>query len=329
LAVLSLVSSASAYVPPDNAQQKALWESFKTEFSKSYATMGEELNRFSNFVTNLKVAYERNSNERLAGGSAVHGTTFFSDLSQEEFSQRFLLTQPSSESSNITATSETFAPPSKTLALVDWTGKYTTAVKDQGYCGSCWAFSATEQIESDTIRTLGLTYKLSPAQITQCDKNGVNGCGGGNIPSAFNYVKSAGGIETEANYPYSSALYNGATGTCVANSAYYNTVTVSSYASVSGEANMGSYLQTKGPLAVTVDASTWNSYKSGIVTSCGTSINHAVQAVGVDTAAGGYWKVRNSWATSFGESGFIRLAYGKNTCGIASYAGYYVAVTKK
>ena len=142
-------------------------------------------------------------------------------------------------------------------------------------------------------------------------------------------MKSAGGIETEANYPYSSTLYNGNTGTCVANSAYYNTVTVASYSSVSGEASMGSYVQTKGPLAVTVDASTWNSYKTGIVSSCGTSINHAVQAVGVDTATGGYWKVRNSWSTGFGESGFIRLAYGKNTCGIASYAGYYVAVTKK
>ena len=68
--------------------------------------------------------------------------------------------------------------PSATLGLVDWSGKYTTPVKDQGYCGSCWAFSATEQIESDAIRTLGVTYVLSPEQITQCDTTSY-GCNGG------------------------------------------------------------------------------------------------------------------------------------------------------
>jgi C1A family cysteine protease len=113
--------------------------------------------------------------------------------------------------------------------LVDWSGKLTTPVKDQGYCGSCWAFSATEQIESDAIRTLGVTYLLSPEQITQCDKTS-SGCNGGWSENAYNYVKSAGGLETEANYPYTS--YNGKTGTCSAVSSKF-VVTVTGYKTLS------------------------------------------------------------------------------------------------
>lgn len=116
--------------------------------------------------------------------------------------------------------------------LVDWTGKFTTPVKDQvkvlifiakfslliplysqGYCGSCWAFSATEQIESDAMRTLGATYLLSTEQITQCTKSGF-GCDGGWTEAAYSYVHNAGGIETEENYPYTSNY--GITGACKA-----------------------------------------------------------------------------------------------------------------
>ena len=84
---------------------------------------------------------------------------------------------------------------------------------------------------------------------------------------------------------------------------------------------MASYVGSTGPLSIIVDASAWSSYTGGILSTCGTSLDHAVQAVGIDTAAG-YWKVRNSWGTSWGEAGFIRLAYGKNLCGLTSDANY-------
>jgi len=214
--------------------------------------------------------------------------------------------------------------PDTTTGVVDWTGKYTTPVKDQGYCGSCWAFSATEQIESDTIRTLGVTYQLSPEQLTQCDSTS-QGCNGGWTEHAYNYVKKAGGIETDAVYPYSS--YQGTTGSCSANSAKF-VIGVSGYTTVSGESNMASYVQTKGPLSVCLDANNFNSYTGGIMTTCGKSVDHCVQAVGVDASSAGYWKVRNSWGTGWGEAGFIRLAYGKNTCAITSDPTY-VTVFKK
>jgi len=92
---------------------------------------------------------------------------------------------------------------------------------------------------------------------------------------------------------------------------------------------MASYVQKTGPLSVCLDASSWNSYTGGIMSVCGKSVDHCVQAVGVDASSSSpYWKVRNSWGTSWGESGFIRLAYGKNTCDITNDPTW-VTVAKK
>jgi len=205
-------------------------------------------------------------------------------------------------------------------ALVDWTSKYNTPVKNQGYCGSCWAFSAGEQIESDYKREYGVTQVLSMQQLTSCTGGGT-GCNGGWTESAFTYAKR--GLETESDYPYTSGAA-GVTGTCKASSSKY-VVKVTSYHTVSsssaGESKMASYVGSTGPLSVCVDANSWSSYRSGVMSRCGKSVDHCVQAVGINTAAG-YWKVRNSWGTSWGESGFIRLSYGSNTCAIASDANY-------
>jgi len=321
---LGLVAAASAALYVDNpAFQKEMWESFKAEFGKSYESVEVETRRFSIFLDNLKVADARTAEELKVGGNAVHGPTRFSDLTQAEFESRYLLSDPALRKSEAEVVAISDAPDT-TTGLVDWSGKYTTAVKDQGYCGSCWAFSATEQIESDVIRTLGTNLVLSPEQITQCDKTS-HGCSGGWTENAYNYVKSAGGIETNADYPYTS--YQGTTGTCHAEATKFK-IAVKSYSTVKGESAMASYVQSTGPLSVCVDASTWNSYKGGIMTSCGKRVDHCVQAVGVDASTGGYWKVRNSWATTWGESGYIRLAYGKDTCAITNDPTW-VTVAKK
>jgi len=323
LTLVAVLSAVSAYTPPDDVQQKYMWESFKREHQKSYSTMEEELSRFSHFVSNLRMHDQRNINERLAGGSATHGITKFSDMSQEEFALTFLTADPSLKTKDAVV-AQISEPPNASLGLVDWTGKLTTPIKDQGYCGSCWAFSAMEQIESDSMRTLGTSYLLSAQQITSCAGFPDQGCNGGWTEYAYKYVTKAGGIVTEANYPYTS--YNGATGTCQLNSAQ-EVISVSGYTTIQGESAMATYVQTTGPLSVCLDANLFNSYVGGILTSCGTSVDHCVQAVGVDVTAG-YWKVRNQWGLNWGESGFIRIAYGKNTCAITNDPTY-VTVSKK
>mmetsp|Transcript_45204 Transcript_45204/g.141668 ORF Transcript_45204/g.141668 Transcript_45204/m.141668 type:complete len:208 (+) Transcript_45204:639-1262(+) len=198
----------------------------------------------------------------------------------------------------------------------------TTPVKDQGACGSCWAFSAVEQIESDAMRTLGLSVLLSPQQVVSCDYTSF-GCSGGWTEHAYDYVTDVGGIESEASLPYTS--YNGMTGTCASTPSEY-LVSVSGYETVSGENAMAKYVGGTGPLSVCVDASRWSTYTDGVMKECGTNINHCVQAVGVDTGAG-YWLVRNSWGTDWGEGGFIRLEFGQDTCGLTSDPTY-AEVTK-
>jgi C1A family cysteine protease len=179
------------------------------------------------------------------------------------------------------------------------------------------------------MRTLKTDYILGPEQIIQCDKTS-QGCNGGWTEHAYSYVKNAGGQETESAYPYTS--YAGTTGSCKVNTKDF-VVKLSSYTTIVGnpttdtasaETNMASYVQSTGPLSVCLDASSWNSYTGGIMTTCGDSVDHCVQAVGVDASTGGYWKVRNQWGTSWGESGFIRLAYGKNTCDITNDPTYVV-----
>lgn len=317
---LAATASANLYVS-DHTQQKFMWETFKQEHRKNYETMDEETQRFGFFLENLKVADLRNQGERKVGGTAVHGITKFSDLSQAEFESRYLTADVSMKPTRSEIGSESIKPQVAQTGSVDWSGVLTTPVKDQGYCGSCWAFSATEQIESDSMRTLGTDYILSPEQITQCDTKAF-GCGGGWTESAYAYVKKAGGIETDSAYPYTS--YQGVTGSCHSSASDF-VIKVSGFTSISGsttsekESNMANYMLSTGPLSVCLDASSWNSYTGGIMSVCGNSVDHCVQAVGVDNSASSpFWKVRNSWGTSWGESGYIQLAYGQNTCDITN-----------
>jgi len=181
-------------------------------------------------------------------------------------------------------------------------------------------------MESDTMRLSHFTYMLSPEQLIECDFTS-EACNGGNNAYAYDYVKSVGGIEKDSDYPYTS--YYGTSFVCKASSAKF-VVALSDWYLIDGsdasviESAMASYVQSTGPLAIVVDANDWSSYKGGIVSQCGTEVDHAVQAVGVDASSGGYWKVRNSWGISWGESGFIRLAYGKNTCNL-TYESTYTA----
>jgi len=218
---------------------------------------------------------------------------------------------------------------------LDWSTKgATSAVKDQGQCGSCWAYSATEGIESGLFMASGRMTELSEQQIISCDKTD-GGCNGGDLPTAFDYVMKAGGIDTESDYKDTSSK-TARTGTC---KSFAKKVKVTGYKYAippcdSGacknqkESDLMAALNTYGPLSVCVNAETWNDYTSGIYTATcsgkASMLDHCVQLVGYDKTAN-YWKVRNSWAADWGEDGFIRLPMGNNACGIADEATYVTA----
>jgi len=233
-------------------------------------------------------------------------------------------------------------------AKIDWSELGATSpVKDQGSCGSCWAYSATEGIESGLYMATKKMTELSVQEIISCDKDEPDGggCDGGDLPTAYAWVQKAGGMDSESDYPATSAR-SGRTGTCKWDKKTVAKMTNWTYAvkpcALSEQAKGGkcanqdedgikAALATFGPMSVCVNAGSWDFYSGGVLRgSCSGAwkkLDHCVQLVGYDTTASTpYWKVRNSWGTSWGERGFIRLPMGENACGIADEVTFVKAV---
>merc|ERR1712100_668142 len=229
-----------------------------------------------------------------------------------------------------------------------------TAIKNQGQCGSCWAFSATEAIESQLVLTTGREFalELAPQQITSCTPStgteGCDGCNGGFTEGAYDYVKSVAGVANSFYIPYNQSL-TAASDTMACPTAKvealdgpdaelsggFAAVTGYSYATppcTSGlcrKQDLTKLAQAleESPVSICVNAGNWNDYTGGVMTSlqCGNMgadyQDHCVQATGFNTTAPTpYWIVRNSWASGWGEKGYIYLEMSKNTCGLADDA---------
>jgi C1A family cysteine protease len=310
LLLASVLGAASVIITPEISQA---FVDFAAKYGKTY-TDADFTQRLVIFAENLDKAAKLNEENILAVGSAAFGVTKFMDLTEEEFKTTYLTYKPRNN------TFEVVTPvASNVAAVVDWRTKGTvTKVKDQAQCGSCWAFSATEAIESYAV--LSGKYdliELSPQQINSCDKVDL-GCNGGNTESAFEYVVSAGGIQTEKDYPYTSGT--GRTGTCLFDKSKV-AVKITGYKAVkTGEANLETALNA-GPVSICLAATKFQTYTGGILGTCDNNVDHCVQGVGYDSTDN-YWTVRNSWGTSWGEKGYIRILRGKNLCRIADDVTY-------
>jgi cathepsin L len=277
-------------------------------YRKTWSAEGEQ--RYNDKIAEIRA-------HNAAGLSWTMGVNKFTDMSEQEFESYYRGRKAprvkggmlgADNSCDPSALSYIALPPS-----IDWRSKgAVTAVKDQGSCGSCWAFSTTESIESNLFVETGSIQVLSPQDVVSCTPNpdncgGSGGCNGAIAELGFKWVES-NGIATEANWPYHAT-----TGTC--NQAQHTMVVKINGCVKLKENNYTDLMQAvvqKGPISVSVDASQWGTYSSGIYSACDKKstldIDHAVQLVGYGTENGqDYWIVRNSWGASWGEKGYIRL----------------------
>ena len=288
------------------------WLNFMSKYNKSYKA-SEYQTRYAIFAENLKLA----AGLQEADPSARYGVTKFSDLTPEEFAQSYLMPKalhanrpfPAEGHEDNTVFQNVEVPES-----YDWRSKNAvTAVYNQGQCGSCWAFSATETVESYGFLNGGQLNHLAMQQIVDCDTTAY-GCNGGWTYAAYNYLEKAGGQDSLSSYPYTAE-----NGQCQFNPANVLDVVNSwSYVTQSAdEEKMLNWAYQTGPLSVCADASSWQFYNGGVIQNCGTQIDHCIQVTGFSTQNGiKAWNVRNSWGTDWGNSGYLYVERGNNVCAI-------------
>jgi C1A family cysteine protease len=275
---------------------------FLSQFGKEYDA-AEFFYRYELFRSKLDFVREHN-----AGNSTwLAGINQFSDLTDQEYSRLLGAVAPFGYQDN--EVSLPFAP----AADVDWRTKGAVfAVKNQGQCGSCWAFSTTGTLEGYEVLVKKMPLvSLSEQQLVDCSKPDNSGCNGGMPSRALSWLGKNGGPCNTADYPYT-----GRDGTC--KKGCKPVFTISGGQTAKGEDNLVKLLNVQ-PVSVAIDASSsFSSYKSGVFSGpcSSSSINHAVLAVGYTDQ---YWIVKNSWGTSWGSAGYINMVRGKNICNINSY----------
>ena len=281
--------------------------------------------RFKIFAKNLDKIREINAQNK----SYYLGLTGLTDLTQEEYKQFYL--NKELKSAKQTSTLPFTHANVEAVDKIDWRDKgAVTPVKNQGMCGSCWAFSSTGSMEGINFIETGKLISLSEQQLVDCDKVDM-GCNGGIMDNAFKYVINNGGIDTEADFPYHAfALWR----TCPADKEGNHAVTITDYTDVPTK-NKDALLQALSaqPVSIAIEADhfVFQNYRGGIITedTCGDTLDHGVLAVGFDTTADTpYWIVKNSWGASWGESGYVRLAINvtdtSGQCGILEHPVYPV-----
>ena len=299
---------------------------FKDRFSKVYSNDEELDTRFDIFRYNMKAIIEHNS---VVNQNFTLGVNQFSDLTPEEFKALYINSgyKPSVSVGAVVGSygckTYTSASSSSTPASLDWRQKNAvTSVKDQGQCGSCWTFSSTGASEGAWAIATGKLIDLSEQQLVDCATGvsyGSHGCNGGQMEGADKYL-IANGQCSLASYPYTAKDDKCKTCSPVARFSSCSDVKPNDQISLLNAVAMG-------PVSVALSADTryFQSYTGGILdaSTCGTTLDHGVLVVGYGTDNGKkYWNVKNSWSSTWGEQGYVRILRSDSTndagiCGIA------------
>lgn len=299
-----LERSRSSQIPESVIQAYQTW---KVKNKRLYTSQKEDDTKLQVFYGNYKKVIEHQRNESRTWDM---GFTEFMDLTAEEFKEKYLNLKV-----NLTQDNVVELPTVGLQDGVNWvTQGAVTPVKNQGQCGSCYTFSATGALEGLAFISGRGLQSFSEQELLDCTGNfGNNGCHGGWPRNNFKFVMSYG-IMNENQYPYQGYQYQ-----CRYSQGNYR---ISNYADVpAGNLQQLAAAVSRQPVSIAVDASNWQLYTGGVLTQCGTNLDHAVLLVGYTSQ---YWIVKNSWGPGWGSQGYIYLG-GGNTCGLANAASYPIA----
>lgn len=294
----------------------ASFQTWSAKHGRNYASPAEKIYRLAVFYKNYKTVSAHNS----SNDSWTMELNHFADMTEEEFRSKMLGYNFSDRPRKYVEEDNSMVAQA---ASVDWRDKgAVTPIKNQGQCGSCWAFSTIAALEGAWFQSKGKLISLSEQQLVDCSSSyGNHGCNGGLMDYGFKYIKDHG-IETEAQYPYTAR-----DGRCKASGT--PTAKLSGFTDVGHSQSALTTASSQRVVSVAVDANRWSFYHRGVMkhTACGTSLDHGVTLVGYGSAnSEDFWIIKNSWGTSWGENGYIRIqrdvSGSRGCCGIYMAASY-------
>ncbi|XP_034238898.1 uncharacterized protein LOC117643876 isoform X1 [Thrips palmi] len=301
-----------------------LFRGFMRRFNKTYVSDEELQKRYNIFQHNLKYIRHMQDQEQ---GTARYGPTIFADLTLEEFRGTYLGLKPALKQENAIPAPMADIPNIKLPTSFDWREhNAVTPVKNQGACGSCWAFAVTGNLEGQYAIKHGKLLSLSEQELVDCDTLD-DGCKGGLPDNAYHALEQLGGIELEKDYPY-----EGADEQCHFNSSIARVHVKSSVNITTNEDDMAKWLVKNGPIAIGINANAMQFYMGGVSHPlhflCNPKdLDHGVLIVGFGVHTYPmfhkvlpFWVVKNSWGDRWGEQGYYRVFRGDGSCGVNQMA---------